>query len=190
VGLADHLPLLLSAPPAGVLASTVATLRLARRRRGPGAVAAAALLLALAPLQARPDAAGDEPREVVEHEGRCTRALVRGDDWTTRCAPLAVRARFADGHQTLLFFIEGAAELSFHVFKEYRKDPGLHVLLVDRLRLKKVSHVAPGYCMVSGAFTHPSRLAFDRPVTIRCRAGTPEAGDLADVTFLASPPRR
>jgi hypothetical protein len=153
-------------------------------------VAAAALLLALVPAAAWADAAGDEPREVVEHEGRCTRALVRGDDWTSRCAPLAVRARFADGHQTLLFFIEGAAELSFHVFKEYRKDPGLHVLLVDRLRLKKVNHVAPGYCMVSGAFSHPSRLAFVSPVTIHCRAGAPESGDLADVTFLASPPRR
>jgi hypothetical protein len=185
----DALPLLLP-PPAGRLASPVATPRAARRPRAPGLSAAAALLLTLAPAAAWADAAGDEPREVVEHEGRCTRALVRGDDWTTRCAPLAVRARFADGHQTLLFFIEGAAELSFHVFREYRKDPGLHVLLVDRLRLKKVNHVASGYCMVTGAFTHPSRLVFERPVTIRCRAGTPESGDLADVTFQASPPRR
>ena len=150
---------------------------------------AGALLLAASPPAARAGEEG-EAQEVVEHEGRCTKALVRGDDWTARCAPMAIRARYPDGHQTFLFFIEGAAELSFHVFKEYRKEPGLHVLLVDRLRLKRVSHVAPGFCMATGAFTHPARLAFDRPVTIRCRAGTPAEGDLADVTFQLQPPRR
>jgi len=158
------------------------------RRRA--ALALAAGLAALAPGPAPADGGADEPVEVVQHEGRCTRALVRGDDWTPQCAPMAVRARYRDGHQTVLFFIQGAAELSFRVFKEFRKDPGLHVLLVDQLRLKKVRHVSPGYCMVTGAFTDPARLAFDRPVTFRCRAGTPEGGDLADVTFLAEPVRR
>jgi len=127
---------------------------------------------------------------VLEHEGRCTRALVRGDDWTRQCAPMAVRASYRDGHQTVLFFIQGAAELSFRVFKGYRKEPGLHLLLVDQLRLKKVRHAVPGFCAVTGAFTHLSRLEFDRPVVIRCRAGTPEEGDLADVTFQAEPARR
>ncbi|MCM2334123.1 MAG: hypothetical protein NDI82_09250 [Anaeromyxobacteraceae bacterium] len=149
-----------------------------------------ALALALAPALAHADGDGDEALEVASHGGRCTRALVRGDDWTSRCAPLAVRARYRDGHQTVLFAIEGAAELSFHVFKEYRKAAGLHVLLVDQLRLKKVRHHAPGYCMVTGTFSHPTRLAFDRPVSFRCRAGTPEGGDLADVTFQAEPAAR
>lgn len=144
-------------------------------------------LLALLPALALADGEGDEALEVVSHAGRCTRALVRGDDWTSRCAPLAVRARYRDGHQTLNFFIEGATEVAFRIFKEYRKDAGLHVLLVDQLRLRKVRHPAPGFCMVTGTFTHPSRLAFDRPVTLRCRAGTPEGGDLADVTFQAAP---
>ncbi len=151
---------------------------------------ASLLLLALLPALALGDGEGDEALEVVSHGGHCTRALVRGDDWTNRCAPLAVRARYRDGHQTVLFAIEGAAELSFHVFKEYRKAPGLHVLLVDQLRLKKVRHHAPGYCMVTGAFTHPTRLAFDAPVSFRCRAGTPGGGDLADVTFQAEPAPR
>lgn len=145
------------------------------------------VVAALAGGGARADGPGDEALEVLEHAGRCTRATVRGDDWTSRCAPLAVAARYRDGHRTLLFFIEGAAELSFHVFKEYRKEAGVHVLLVDRLRLRKVTHVAPGYCMVTGTFTHPGRLAFDRTVTIRCRAGTAADGDLADVTFDAEP---
>jgi hypothetical protein len=155
----------------------------------PAALAAALLLLAGpgGAARAAEEAAADEPLEVSEHQGRCTRALVRADDWTARCAPLAMHATYRDGHQTFLFFIEGAAELSFRVFKSYRKEARLHVLLVDQLRLKKVSHDAPGFCMVTGAFTHPTRLAFDRPVTIRCRAGTPEDGDLADVTFQAQP---
>jgi hypothetical protein len=146
-------------------------------------------LLALAPALALADGDGDAALEVVEHEGRCTRALVRGDDWTRQCAPMLVRARYQDGHQTVLFFIQGAAELSFRVFKESRKKPGLHVLLVDQLRLKKARHAVPGFCTVTGTFTHPSRLAFDRPVTFRCRAGTVEEGDLADVTFQAEPLR-
>jgi len=158
----------------------------------PARLACALTFLALLPAGAGADGDGDEALEVVEHEGRCTRAVVRGDDWTGRCAPLLVRARYRDGHQTMLFFIEGAAELSFRVFKEYRKDAGLHVLLVDRLRLKKTQQVAPGYCMVTGAFSHPTRLAFERPVTVHCRAGTgvEGGGDLADLVFQAEPPRR
>ena len=68
---------------------------------------ASLLLLALLPALALADGEGDEATEVVSHGGRCTRALVRGDDWTNRCAPLAVRARYRDGHQTVLFAIEG-----------------------------------------------------------------------------------
>lgn len=149
-------------------------------------------VLALLPALALADdeAAGDEALEVQQLAGQCTRALVRGDDWTSRCAPMAVRATYRDGHQTILFFIEGAAELSFHVFKDYRKDAGLHMLLVDQLRLKKVRHLAPGYCMATGAFRDSSRLTFDRPVTLRCRAGTPGEADLADVTFETRPARR
>lgn len=161
----------------------------ARRRAAP-ALPLLAALAALPPAAALADAgATDEAVEVWQHQGRCARALVRGDDWTPQCAPLAVRARYRDGHQTMLFFIQGAAELSFNVFKEYRKDVGLHVLLVDQLRLKRVRHVAPGYCMVRGTFTHPVRLEFSQPVEVRCRAGTPGGGDLADVTFRADPAR-
>lgn len=158
------------------------------RRPAPSLALAAALAAALAPSVAGAgEEAADEAVEVWQHGGRCQKALVRGDDWTVQCAPMAVRARYRDGHQTVLFFIQGAAELSFHVFKEYRKEAGLHVLLVDQLRLKKARHVAPGYCMVRGTFTHPSRLEFAAPVEVRCRAGTPADGDLADITFRAEP---
>jgi len=61
---------------------------------------------------------------------------------------------------------------------------------VDQLRLKKVRHAVPGFCTVSGAFTDPRTLAFDRAVTLRCRAVTAEGGDLADVSFQAVPPPR
>lgn len=152
---------------------------------------AAALLALAAPARPSPASAPAAPDaevavEVLEHEGACTGATIRKADWQPRCAPLLVQARYRDGHTSWLFVLEGTAEVSFHGTRDFRRKDGTHVVLVDRLRIKRATLEAPGYCLFTGRFGHPSRLVFDGPVSIRCRAGTPEEGDLADLRFQST----
>jgi len=168
-----------------------------RPRRAALGLAGLTLLLAGEAARGAPGQAGtaadDEVVvEMLEHAGTCTAAVVRKQDLARRCAPLLIQARYRDGHTSWLFFIEGAAEVSFHGTRDFRREPGTHVVLLDRLRVRKVSQEAPGYCTISGDFGDPARLVYSGPVTIRCRAGTPAEGDLADLTFrtAGAPARR
>ncbi len=89
----------------------------------------------------------------------------------------------------LSFFIESVAVVTFRGVGEVRRDPGLHVLQVDGVRIGKRAYAAKGQCLVAGRFSDPARLAFDQPVSIRCHAAL--AGeDVADVSFATSGPAR
>jgi hypothetical protein len=162
-------------------------LRRSRRRTAAALVASAALAawLAPAPGGARPPAE-EVAVEVLEHAGACTGAVVRKADLTRRCAPFLIQARYEDGHTSWLFAIEGAATVTFHGTRDFRREPGTHVVLVDRLRVRQESLDAPGFCLITGRFGHPTRLVYAGPVSIRCRAGTLAAGDLADLRFQSS----